>query len=54
MEAEKIKCPKCNSVNIRKGASYASRKLEGMPADKTPESKTANYCLDCENQWFIN
>lgn len=49
MTPNQLKCPKCNSENIREGSVYASIRPEGQPASKETH-RTPNYCWDCEHQ----
>jgi len=47
---DKLKCPKCGSINVQKASKYAHRKFEGEPASKKSHD-VPNQCKDCEYTW---
>ena len=43
-------CPQCKSKNVQKAASYAPRKFDGAPTQKTAH-QVPNTCRDCGHEW---
>ena len=50
---QEIKCPKCNSANIKKTGPFAREIKEGMPPQNQGDQMVNYYCNDCHNSWEI-